>query len=215
MPRDHELDRLRTEMNGAWDAMKYAEQQMNDAWEELQRLQDRYGPQIDSLKAEHQRLYDRTQDLSRDIDSAFNYGNRDEGFRLIEEVKEVRAEMADLPPQWRSMIDEINPARERWSYARDIYKDKKHEHRLAKERFDDRKAELEGARRDSAIRAGVPAHYGDEVKVVNEPGGNTSVYFGGVGKPDGPGHAHYVVDQFGNLTWRREPFEDRGPHNAR
>lgn len=39
------------------------------------------------------------------------------------------------------------------------------------------------------------------------------IYFGGVGKPDGPGHGHYVMDQKGNVTYRREPFDPHGAQN--
>jgi hypothetical protein len=40
--------------------------------------------------------------------------------------------------------------------------------------------------------------------MVQDPNGETHIYFGGIGKPDGPGHAHYVLDPSGKLIWRRE-----------
>ena len=47
-------------------------------------------------------------------------------------------------------------------------------------------------------------HKGQDVKAVHEPNGNTSNYYGGQGKPDGPGHSHTVVDSSGNITYHRE-----------
>jgi hypothetical protein len=209
MPRDDELDRLRTEMNGAWEAMQYAKQEHDNAWDESQRLQDRYGDRIKSLKDQHDRMYQEMGQAFSDASSAFSRGDHEEAARCSARGRELKAAMAELPPQWRSMIAELQPAQARWKAARDVYRDKKHEFQLAKERFDDHKAEIEGARRDAALRAEVPAHYGHDVKVVNEPDGSTSIYFGGIGEPDGEGHGHYVLDQFGNITHRREPFQ---PH---
>lgn len=215
MARDSELERLRTLMNGEWETLKYAKQQMDDAWEALQRLQDRNGPQIQSLKEQHDRLYEQMGSAFSDASNAFSSGDHEGAKRYSSRGREIQAEMRELPPRRRRLIEEIEPVRNRWSAARDVYQDKKHIHRLAKERFDDRKRLLQTERRDKVVRAGTPRQYWDDAKVVEETGGVTSVYFGGVGKPDGPGHAHYVIDRFGNLTWRREPGESRGRHNAR
>lgn len=53
-------------------------------------------------------------------------------------------------------------------------------------------------------------------QVVAELGGLdilVNLYFGGVGEPNGPGHAHYVMDANGNLTYKREPFDPHGAQN--
>jgi hypothetical protein len=92
---------------------------------------------------------------------------------------------------------------------------KKRDFDHAKERFNDRKAELHAQKIRAANLAGVPYHFGDDVKVVQEAGGITSIYFGGRGKPDGNGHAHYVLDQFGYISYHRDPGEARGPQNRR
>jgi len=215
MARDNELERLRIIMTGEWEALKYAKVQMDSAWEELQRVQDRNGPQIKSLKDEHDRMYEQMGDAFREASDAFTSGNHERAKEYSTRGHQIQANMRELPPRRRRLIDEIDPLRKRWLAARDVYMDKKHVHRLAKERFDDRKRQLSTKRRDTAVKAGTPRQYWDSVKVVEETSGNTSVYFGGVGKPDGVGHAHYVVDRFGNLTWRREPNESRGRHNAR
>lgn len=64
-----------------------------------------------------------------------------------------------------------------------------------------------------AKKAGVPLEYRDNVWISKDSDGNTNIYFGGIGKPDGPGHGHYVMDQNGNVTYRREPFDPHGAQN--
>ena len=64
-----------------------------------------------------------------------------------------------------------------------------------------------------AARAGVPIQYQDNVRTSTDSDGNTNIYFGGVGKPDGPGHGHYVIDRNGNVTYRRDPFAPHGAQN--
>jgi hypothetical protein len=46
---------------------------------------------------------------------------------------------------------------------------------------------------------------GRDVLSKMEPEGQTSTYFGGIGKPDGPKHGHIVTDADGNITYNREP----------
>ena len=212
MARDSELERLRTIMGGEWEALDYAKKQMDGAWNELQRLQDRNGPQIKSLKEQHDRMYEQMGAAFRNASNAFSSGDHEGAKHHSAKGREIQAEMRELPPRRRALINEIEPVRARWSAARDVYLDKKHVFRLAKERFDDRKAVLAAARQDAAFRAGV--HRGHEVKVVHKDN-KTHVYFGGVGTPDGAGHAHYVLDQFGNIEYRRDPFQDHGAQNFR
>jgi hypothetical protein len=52
----------------------------------------------------------------------------------------------------------------------------------------------------------------DDVKSVLEPNGNTSTYFGGEGRADGPGHGHIVCDSDGNVTYARESDSNGGGH---
>lgn len=188
---------------------------MNEAWEELQRLRDRYGYQIDDLKARHQRLYDETQSLSRDIDSAFNYGNRDEGFSLIERAKEVRAEMQELPPRWRTMVDEIKAAQSRHQELRDEFRDAKRRFIEAKDAFNDRKTELRAIKEDALSIAAIPVQYRNEAVVRHNSDGSVDVFFGGMIEGDGSFHGHYHFEANGEITYRRDPFKDHGPQNFR
>lgn len=43
-----------------------------------------------------------------------------------------------------------------------------------------------------------------DTKSVAERNGNTSTYFGGIGKADGKGHGHVVADKDGKVSYERE-----------
>jgi hypothetical protein len=59
----------------------------------------------------------------------------------------------------------------------------------------------------------VPLQYRDNVWVSRDTDGNYNIYFGGVGKPDGDGHGHYVMTTFGEVTYRRERDSEHGAQN--
>ncbi len=92
------------------------------AWEELNRLRDRNGPRIGALREEHDDMFERIQSLSSDIDSAFASGDREHAFEMIEEVKQLRSDIHDLPPQWRELSDEIREAKEAHARASEYFK---------------------------------------------------------------------------------------------
>ena len=68
-------------------------------------------------------------------------------------------------------------------------------------------------KRQIAERAGVPHQYLNDVWVSKDINGNTNIYFAGVGKPNGPGHGHYVVDSSGKTIYKRDPFDPHGAQN--
>ncbi len=85
-----------------------------------------------------------------------------------------------------------------------------------KDRLDELKSANRKRREDKksiAARAGVPLQYQDNVLISTDPDGITNIYFGGIGKPNGTGHGHYVMDQHGTVTYRREPFDPHGAQN--
>lgn len=63
------------------------------------------------------------------------------------------------------------------------------------------------------VRAGVPSEHVDRTWVRYPPDGKKHLYFGGDHVPDGPGHAHYVVQPDGSTVYARDPSSPRGPHN--
>jgi hypothetical protein len=214
MTRDSELERLRTIMGSEWEAFTHAKQRMNDARNKLQRVQEHNGPQISLLRAQYDGMREEMRIAFSNASTAFSSGNRERAKECSTRGRQIQANMRKLPPRRRRLIDEIEPVRRRWQQACAVYELKKSAFQLAKEQFDDRKSRLVLERRDIAIRAGTPKKYWDDVKVVEESSGNISVYFGGRGKPDGAGHAHYVIGRSGNLIWRREPNDNRGRHTA-
>lgn len=64
-----------------------------------------------------------------------------------------------------------------------------------------------------ARRAGIPQTYIDNVWIVREASGTINLYFGGIGKPNGPSHGHYVMASNGVITYRRDPFSPHGCRN--
>jgi archaellum component FlaC len=92
------------------------------AWEELNRLRDRNGPRIGSLRDEHDAIFERIKSLSSDIDDAFARGNKNDAFEMIEDVKRLRDEIRYLPPQWRELTAEINDAKNAHARASDHFR---------------------------------------------------------------------------------------------
>jgi hypothetical protein len=214
MPYDYEYDRLRTEMNGAWEAKEYAKREHDQAWDEVQSTQSSYGWRIEQLTRDHDRAFEDMKSAFEDASNAFTRGDHDEAAHCSARGRELRDSLSGYVSERRGYIDECKRAQARHKAAREVYQDKKHEFMLAKERFDDHKAMREAAKQDKLLAAGLQ-HYGHDVLVKHEEDGSTSIYFGGIGRPDGEGHAHYVVDRFGNITYRRDPFSERGPQNFR
>lgn len=68
--------------------------------------------------------------------------------------------------------------------------------------------------RELLIKAGVPHEYHDYALLIPEPDGAVGIYFGGVGRPDGPGHGHYVIDTHGDVCYRHDPFDPRDTQNS-
>ena len=67
--------------------------------------------------------------------------------------------------------------------------------------------------RSIAIQAGVLNKYLDQVLIKKLPNGITHIFFGGIGKPAGPKHGHYVINYDNKVVYRREPFAAHGKHN--
>jgi hypothetical protein len=66
--------------------------------------------------------------------------------------------------------------------------------------------------RSFAQLAGVPTEYHHRLWVTIEES-SVNIYFGGLDRPQGEGHGHYVIDELGRLIYSREPFEAHGKHN--
>ena len=147
--------------------------------------------------------------------------------RLVAEIRAARDRHAGPKADFQRAKADFTAAKQRFDQAKAEHECAKDEFQRAKREFDVArqafKARLEKVRaernrrredkRAIAERAGVPSQYLDDLWVSRDSNGNTNIYFGGVGKPNGPGHGHYVVDRNGRVTYRRNPNDPHGSHN--
>ena len=147
--------------------------------------------------------------------------------QLVAKIRAARERFNAVKPAFQAAKSEFACARQAFQSAKAEHERAQAEFKKAKAEFDDcakafkdRLDELKSAHRKRrenkksiAAKAGVPFQYRDNVWISKESDGNINIYFGGVGKPDGPGHGHYVMDQNGNVTYRRKPFDPHGTQN--
>ena len=146
---------------------------------------------------------------------------------IINTLKAEADRHATLKPAFDAAKDRFNAAKREHDRAKAVHERAQAEFKTAKANFDkaakDFKARLEVLKKETgkrnedkrsiAEKAGVPYQYRDKVYVSKGANGITNIYFGGVGEPNGPGHAHYVMDASGKVTYKREPFDPHGNEN--
>lgn len=202
---------------------------------------DSLNSQQESAYQNMKRSYDAASSAyeRRDGASASSYAS--EGRRYKEESQQYVAERRRLVGEIRSARDRheaskpaFKQAKDAFSAAKSKFDSAKTEHERAKSDFKRAKTEFDSCvkafrsrlekvkdedqkRRDDkksiATKAGVPHKYRDNVWISTDGNGNTNIYFGGVGKPNGPGHGHYVMDRSGKVTYKRDPFDPHGAQN--
>ena len=147
--------------------------------------------------------------------------------RLVEEIRSARTQHDASKPAFQRAKDDFNSAKRAFDSAKAEHERAQTEFQRAKADFDScakafrsrlEKVKAEGQKRREdkmsiTAKAGVPHQYRDNVWVSTDSSGNTNIYFGGVGKPNGPGHGHYVMDRNGNVTYKRDPFDPHGAQN--
>ena len=147
--------------------------------------------------------------------------------RLVEEIRSARTQHDASKPAFQRAKDDFSFAKRAFDSAKAEHERAQMEFKRAKADFDScakafryrlEKVKTEGQKRREdkksiAAKAGVPHQYRDNVLVSTDSSGNTNIYFGGVGKPNGPGHGHYVMDRNGNVTYKRDPFDPHGAQN--
>lgn len=146
---------------------------------------------------------------------------------MVDEIRSAKARHEATRPAFQRAKDEFNAARRTFEQAKADHERAQVDFKRAKAEFDSAarafKTRLEKVKADAAARkndkrsvaerAGVPYQYRDAVWVSTDSDGNTNIYFGGVGEPNGPGHGHCVMDRSGTVTYRREPFDPHGAQN--
>lgn len=147
--------------------------------------------------------------------------------RLVQEIRDARDHHEAAKPAFQRAKDNFSSVKRSFDQAKADHEHTQTEFKRAKADLDQAakafKARLEAVRAQSkrkkddkrsiAERAGIPYQYRDNVWVSEQSDGSVNIYFGGVGKPNGPGHGHYVMDRYGNITYRRDPFNEHGGQN--
>lgn len=147
--------------------------------------------------------------------------------RLVDEIRSARAQHDATKPAFQRAKDDFSACKRTFDVAKAEHERASTEFKRAKAEFDScakafklrlEKVKAEGSKRREdkksiAARAGVPRQYHDNLWISTDSNDNTNIYFGGIGKPNGPGHGHYVMDRNGKVTYRRDPYDDHGAQN--
>lgn len=203
------IDRLNTQQETAFQNMKRAYDSASAAYER------RDGASAKSYAEEGRRYKEEAQ------------GCVSERRRLVDEIRSARARHDAIKPTFQRAKADFDSVKRSFDSAKAEHARAQDEFKLAKADFDQAakafKARLDVVRAESsrkksdkhalAAKAGVPFHYRDNMWVSTDPDGNTNIYFGGAGQPNGPGHGHYVLDKNGTVTYKRDPFDPHGSKN--
>ena len=147
--------------------------------------------------------------------------------RLVEEIRSARAPHDAVKDSFQRAKDDFSACKRTFDAAKAEHERANIDFKRAKAEFDAcsktfksrlDKVKAEGQKRrndkkDVAAKAGVPYRYRDNVWISTDSDGSTNIYFGGVGKPNGPGHGHYVMDRGGSVTYKRDPHDPHGAEN--
>ena len=147
--------------------------------------------------------------------------------RLVDDIRSARAQHEATKPAFQRAKDDFSACKRTFDAAKAEHERASAEFKRAKAEFDScakafrsrlEKVKAEGKkhREDKkaiAEKAGVPHQYRDNVWISKQPDGTINIYFGGVGKPNGPGHGHYVMDRSGKVTYKRDPHDEHGAQN--
>lgn len=147
--------------------------------------------------------------------------------RLVEEIRRARAQHEVSRSAFLQAKDEFSAAKGVFDLAKAEHERIQTEFKCAKAEFNRaadafrsrlEKVKTENEKRHKDVeaildKAGIPLRYRGSVRISKGHGGSTNIYFGGIGKPDGEGHGHYVLDKLGTVTYRRDPYREHGSHN--
>lgn len=147
--------------------------------------------------------------------------------RLVDDIRSARAQHDATKTAFQRAKDDFNSCKRTFDAAKAEHERASADFKRAKAEFDScakafksrlEKVKAEGSKRSEdkksiAAKAGVPYQYHDNLWFSTDSNGNTNIYFGGIGKPNGPGHGHYVMDRSGKVTYRRDPHDEHGAQN--
>lgn len=147
--------------------------------------------------------------------------------RLVDDIRSARAQHEASKPAFQRAKDDFNSYKRTFDAAKAEHERASAEFKRAKAEFDScakafksrlEKVKAEGQKhredkKSIAAKAGVPYQYHDNLWISTDSNGNTNIYFGGAGKPNGPGHGHYVMDRSGKVTYKRDSHDEHGAQN--
>lgn len=199
------------------DQYGYAFQNMKSAFDSASAARDRHDGVLASSYESQGHAYE-----------AESQGYVAERRRLIDVVRLARARHEDSKPAFQRAKDDFSSAKRAFDSAKVdderaqiVFKRAKADFvqsaiafNAQLKKFRAGNNQCESNKRAIAEKAGVPYQYRDNIWVPKEDSaGSVNIYFGGAGRPDGPGHGHYTLDRSGNVTYKREPYASHGAHN--
>lgn len=203
------IEQLNSQQETAFQNMKSAYSNASSAYE------SRNGAMASSYAADGRRYKEESQ----------QYVNERRG--LVAELRTAKDRHEATKPAFQRAKDNFNSAKHAFDSAKAEHERTQAEFKSAKASFDAAsqafrsrlekvRAEGQKKREDKkaiAAKAGVPHQYHDNLWVSTDSNETTNIYFGGIGKPNGPGHGHYAMDRNGNVTYKRDPFDPHGAQN--
>jgi DNA repair exonuclease SbcCD ATPase subunit len=142
MAKDPELDRLGAERDRAREAKDQVKRQLDDAWNELERLQLRYGAKIERLKDDHDSLFENMKEAQREAARCYHMGQHDIVRYWKEKAAEYQSMMPGVVEERRALIAELESARNNHRALRDEYRPLKERYNGARDRFQKRLEQL-------------------------------------------------------------------------
>lgn len=229
-----EKDRAYHAQQSAWEDLQRLRDSKGPRIGQLNTLQENAFQNMKSSYDSASAAYDRRDGLSAKsyADQGRAYKAESQGYveerrRLVAELRSAGDNQKSYAPAFQAAKGRFDSAKREFDAAKAAHERTQTEFKASKEAFDKAskafKARLEvvkaqnarnkNDKRSVAQKAGVPAQYLDNVYVSKDPNGNTNIYFGGMGEPNGPGHGHYVLDRSGKVTYKREPYQEHGGKN--
>jgi hypothetical protein len=229
-----EKDQAYKAQQNAWEDLQRLRDSKGPRIGQLNDLQERAFQNMKSSYDSASSAYDRRDGLGAKsyADQGRAYKAESQGYveerrRLVAELRSAGDHQKSYAPAFQTAKGRFDTAKREFDAAKAAHERTQTEFKAAKAAFDSAsrtfRARLDKVksentnrkndRREIARRAGVPAQYLDSVWVSSNGKGGHNIYFGGVGEPSGPGHAHYVIDSFGNVTYKRDPFDPHGAQN--
>lgn len=218
----------------SWERLQQLRDSRGPRIDTLNRLQEAAFQNMTSSFHEASLAHDRRDGAAARTyaDAGHAYKAESQGYvaerrQLVEELRSATAAHKLLAAPFQAAKMRFAEAKHNFESRKQIHEQTQREFRLAKEEFDAAvkafqarlavvKSQNESKKNDKrtiAQKAGVPYAYLDKVWISKDSSGNTNIYFGGAGEPNGPGHGHYVVDPHGKVTYKRDPFDPHGSKN--